>query len=503
MASATLAIQFYLSAAWVDVSADVLNAPYIKWKSGFSRDEPTAVVADTGQLELFLDNSASNSGAAAGYYSPGHASARTGFELGMRVRVKSTYSAADRYQFHGRVSEISPVAGRYGKRQTRVIVTDYIEEMSARFVDLLTLQSSKTSDQLLTTLIATMDLAPLATSYDIGPDTFASAFHDVQGERMTVASIAQKIGQSDLSKIWVTGDATGGETLKLINRQNDIGKTSSLTLNDTMNGLDVERTRGDIYNKIVVSYYPIDEGATDEVLYSLPEELTITPGKTVSITALFRDPDGGERINGKNMVTPVADTDYMFSSISGSGSDLNASLGLSISFGSDRAELAFTNNHGSSAGFLHLFQLRGRALRLRNAVEVSASDSASISAYGEKRLEFRTPYQNNYNATSSFADFLKNRWANPAYQISRVSYVGNRSTTLMSAAVNRDLGDMITITETQTGINTSYIIIGREVRVQSGIWNVSYTVTPVNAGDYWLLGTAGSSELGVATILGF
>jgi hypothetical protein len=503
METATLVVQFYLSGVWTDVSADVLDNPYLKWSSGFENDEPTAVVADIGQLEFYMNNSTSNSGAKAGYYSPGHTDARAGFELGLRVRVKSTYSAADRYQFHGRISEITPSAGRYGQRKTKVVATDYIEEMSARYVDILSLQTNKTSDQLFTTLIATMDIAPLATNYDTGPDIFASAFHDIQGERMTVSSIAQKIGQSDLSKIWVTGDATGGETLKLVNRQDDIGKTSSLTLNDSMIGLELERARNNIYNKVVVSYHPIDEGTTAEVLYNLPQEISIGPTRTHTFTALYRDPDGGDRLNGKDMVTPVANTDYKFSSVSGSGNDMNASLNINITFGTDRAEIIFTNNHASNTGFLWLFQLRGTALRLRDAVEVNDTDTTSIATYGEKRLEFRTPYQNNYNSSTSIAGAMKNRWANPAYKVKSVSFVGNVSSTLMSAAVNRDLGDMITITETQTGVNEDYIIIGRNVRVHSRIWDVKYILAEAQGGNYWLLGTSGYSEIGETTTLGF
>jgi hypothetical protein len=502
MASATTVIQMYLSAAWVDVSSDVLASPYIRWRSGFGYDEPTAFVADNGDLEFWLDNSSKNSGAKQGYYSPGHANARTGFELGTRVRVKTTYSGADRYQFHGRISEIEPEAGKYGARNTRVLATDYMEELSTRYIDILALQSSKTSNQLLTTLISSMDIAPQATSYDTGPDTFASAFHDLQGERQVAATVAQKIVQSDLSKLYVTGDATMGETLVLANRHDDIGKTSQLTLNDTMNGLDVERSRNNINNRIVVSFRPIDEGGANEVLYTLSQNMQLGVSASYTFTALYRDPDGGERLCGRSMVTPVIDTDYQFSSAE-TGNDLNASLGVSVTFGADRAEVTLTNNHGSKTGYVTLFQLRGLALRLRDAVEVVSEDSSSISAYGEKRLEYRTPYQNSFNTTRDFAEFLKSKWANPKYKVKKVRYIGNTNSTLMSGAVNRDIGDMITVTETMTGINDTFIIIGRNVSIRpGGIWNVEYILRDPLEGSYWLLGTGGSSELGDTTTLG-
>lgn len=501
--TATLVVQMYLSAAWVDVSADVMNSPYISWETGIQSDDPTALVAEVGKLEFWLDNSTGNSAGLLGYYSPGHANARTGFELGTRVRIKTTRLGSDRYQFHGRISEIIPEPGSKRGRKVHVTVTDYMEEMSARFVDLLTLQSNKTSDQLLTTLISGMDFAPIATSYDTGPDTFASAFHDILGEKQVVATVAQKIAQSDLSRIWVTGDTTGGETLVMINRQDDIGKTSQLTLTNTLTDLEVKRSRSTIANKIAVSFRPILEGTGVEVLYTVPDEISITSGRSYSFTALFRDPDGGSRLNGKDMITPVADTDYKMSSVSGSGNDLNGSLGISITFGSDRAEITLTNNHATATGYVWLFQLRGTALRLRDALEVAYTDATSVTAYGEKRLQYDTPYQNNINTTQSIADYLGTKWANPKNKISNIGFVGNVSSTLMNAAVNRDLGDMITLTETVTGISEDRVIIGRKVVVRSGIWRVEYNTKDSDSGDFWLLGTSGSSELGQTTTLGF
>ena len=73
----------------------------------------------------------------------------------------------------------------------------------------------------------------------------------------------------------------------------------------------------------------------------------------------------------------------------------------------------------------------------------------------------------------------------------------------MSAGVNLDLGDLITITETVTGINTTKIIIGRQVQVQATIWTVKYILADSNDGAFFLLGTSGSAELGSTTTLGF
>lgn len=505
METATFTFELYNGSTWVDISADVRSDPAPMFKRGLASDDPTSLVASVGIMKIFLDNSIGNSAAKSGYYSPGHANVMTGFSIGARVRLKTVYSSATRYQFHGRISDIEPVAGKYRSRRTQVTVTDYMEELSSRYLPLLSIQASKNGNQLVTTVINAMDIAPLATSFDTGLDTFTSAFYDLQGEKQTAISVLQKICQSDVSKFWIVGDATGGETLRLVNRQSDIGKTSSLTLNDAMTEMEVSYRKGNIYNKVAAVARKPNPGTSPEVLYSLPTEKELRAGGTWEFTALFRDPDGGVRVNGKDVVDPlVADTDYKFSSVSGSGNDMNSDLSVTLTIGSDRADVVIQNNHATRTGYLWLFAIRGTILRLRDPIEISTDDATSISAYGERRLSFVTPYQNNDNTAADIANYFLSKWKDPRRIVDSVEFIGNKSSTLMTAAINLDLGDMITIVETQTGTNMDKIIIGLEKTITpKGNLKVQYKLTDSNSGAFWLLGTAGFSELGETTTLGF
>ena len=504
METATLVYEFYNGSTWVDISADVLATPAPKWSRGLGSDSPSSLVAASGSLTFFLNNSAFSIGGVAGYYSPDNSNAVAGFDLGANVRVKSTYSATDRYQFYGRISSITPTMGRYRDRKTEVVVRDYMHELEERNVDILALQTSKRSDELLTTLIAAMDVAPLATSYDNGVGAYTLSFFDLQGEKQTAISVVQRIVQGDMSRVWVVGDATGGETLKLVNRHDDIGKTSSLTLNDTMEGMTISRKRSGITNNAIVTMQTPIPGTANEVIYTLPIEKTISAGQSWTFTAQHRDPDGGARITASNVVSPSASTDFSFSSVSGSGEDFNAYLSVAISKGADRTELTLTNTHPTRTGYLWFFQLRGIVLRLRDPIEIATTDATSITAYGEKTLRYSGSYQSNENTAKSISEFIIYKYKDPRTEIANVSFTGNKNATLMAGAVNLDLGDMITTVETQTGINSDRIIINKSVTIIGGqLWRVELLTSFSKDDAYWLLGTAGFSELGQTTTLGF
>ena len=72
--------------AWVNLSADVLPDD-VRWERGLPGAGPTDLVANSGIGTIFLDNSHSNSDELPGKYSPDHANALFGFELGVPVVI--------------------------------------------------------------------------------------------------------------------------------------------------------------------------------------------------------------------------------------------------------------------------------------------------------------------------------------------------------------------------------------------------------------------------------
>lgn len=79
-------LYFKPAANWV-LCPDVLQSPPLTWEYGIIGDGPVDLLASTGFLSAYLDNSRSNAAAKDGYYSPDHANLLVGFEEGMPVKV--------------------------------------------------------------------------------------------------------------------------------------------------------------------------------------------------------------------------------------------------------------------------------------------------------------------------------------------------------------------------------------------------------------------------------
>ena len=68
---------------WTDVTRDVLVRGGVSWDYGLPGARPADRVAGLGECRFLLDNSVANRAGTAGAYSPGHAAAIAGFELGI------------------------------------------------------------------------------------------------------------------------------------------------------------------------------------------------------------------------------------------------------------------------------------------------------------------------------------------------------------------------------------------------------------------------------------
>ena len=77
-------VEMYLSAAWTDVSADVILSRTASY--GIQGGGPNDRTAPTGTFKATLNNSDSNSAGLSGYYSPGHVNCRTGFDMNVPIR---------------------------------------------------------------------------------------------------------------------------------------------------------------------------------------------------------------------------------------------------------------------------------------------------------------------------------------------------------------------------------------------------------------------------------
>ena len=460
--SYTWAVEMYLSGAWVDVSADVRQVAPVALSRGIDGTNITDRVAKVGTLSFALDNSTGNSTATLGYYSPDHASVRTGFGLGTLTRLSIVYSATTYYKFYGKISDVTPLAGAYKERYVSVMCVDFMNELLVHNMNKVAVQVNKRGNQLLTTIVANLPTAPLATSYATGPDVFAYALHDIQDEKTSAMNAVQRVDQSGLSYTFVAGDLTGGETLKWQTRHSRLLLTANSVFSNSMTGLTVKRKADSIYNTIKATGYPLTLGTTNEVLWTSRKEMVIEAAATLTLAVRFTDPSGaGKRVAviPGTEVTPVSDTDYKMSSLpANGGNDLNASLGITVTWGGNTASAALVDN-AAVTGYINLFQLRGKIIRLNDPAEVVKTDATSKTAHGDRTLTFALPYLDSINTITAFATELLARLKDPVTAIESLEFVANTNATLMAAAMDSDVGYRTTLTETVTGFSADDFFI--------------------------------------------
>jgi hypothetical protein len=452
-----------------------------------------------------IDNSESNSGGKLGYYSPDHVNVRAGWKLGMRVRLKVVYGVITRYKFLGRISSIEPVAGMRNSKTVDVAAVDYMDELANYKLQRIPVQGSKTADQLLATVVANMPNAPMATDYTTGPDVYTRGLSSEQDEKTTALAACQKIALSGLDKVYLTGDATAGETLVYRSRHDRI-KLTTVTAQFSANifNLRCKRQREMIYNNVKVVTYPVKKDGTAVTLFTLQHELSLAPGQSYTLIARYTDPLGaGRRISGEEMVTPMVNTDYKMSSLPGGGNDLNTSLGVVMTFGANSAKAELTNN-ASITGYINLFNLRGKGLYEYDPIETTKVDAPSQALHGDRPLEYNLYYQDNPNVGVDFRDYLLGTYKK-THSETALEFIANADDVSMLAFLDCDVGTRVGVAESVTGISGQYFVNGYEFVIDIGgiVHCMLDPLDKADIGQFWLLENVGMGELDTTTTLGF
>jgi len=291
---------------WTDIASD-LRSTKINFKYGIRNPDIRVRVASTGSLSFALDNSASNSAGTESYYSPDDSACRSGFEIGKKIRAKFTYGGTTYYKWTGKIDSITPEPGRYGLRLTRVTAVDWFdtaarEKINAGSVTL----TSKTADQVITTLLGLLDLdqQPESTNLQTGQDVFNYVLDQGRAGQTTITRELQKLCLSELGRAYVKGNSTGGGELVFEDRHYRIQRTSSqATLNDAMFKLKPERKLKQLANTVRTKAHPRTVAGSASTLWQLGYAPLVGAGQSTTFIGQFTDANdnrcGGIDVDGE------------------------------------------------------------------------------------------------------------------------------------------------------------------------------------------------------------
>jgi hypothetical protein len=481
-------IEVQLSAGvWTSLGTDVAKDPGPHFYLGCQQNGPLDHVASVGLLDFEVKNDDSHvsNGRKQGWYSPNHVNCRTGWTFGIPVRVVSTYkslalgdsTAQDRVLWRGKIKNIVPAAGQYRTQRVAVTAQDAMGDLVDNEAVQIAPQINQTEGTLIAAVLAAMSSSaqPPATSLDSSLDTFPYAFDNI-GAGVKAMSALTDVVLSSYGWLYAKKDGT----LTYENRHTRSLKTSQYTFSD-LNHDDVAVPSGldNVYNRVRVTIHPrtIDAAATT-VLCAATGVLAIAPKQTVTFFDNYRDPTNTLKlIGGTAFVTPlVASTDYLANSANdGSGSDLTSSVSIAVSAFAAAAQFAITNNHPTATAYITKRQLRGKGIYDSDPVTF---ESYIAESYGDRALPIDLAYQTDGVIAQSFADYIAQLYSNQANQADELLLNPQRSDALLTQALTRDLGDLVTESETMTGLSSALLaIVGIDMTIQPGnILEVRYLV---------------------------
>lgn len=490
----------------IDAARDVVGDVPLRVAYGIVGNGPLNRIASTGELGFALRNDAGNAGSTQGWYSPAHASCRSGWTFGILARVRMSSGAISNHEkFRGKIRVILPAAGRALSQRVAVVAYDPMRDLAETDARAVTVQVNKTEAELIAALLASLpaESQPPASALDAGLDLFPFAFDDLQGGTKAL-SVLSDVVVSALGSLVATGDGT----VTYVNRHTLASAASAFTFTDDhlvelIPPSSLDRT----YNRVRVTIHPksVSAAATDE-LYTLAADATIAidRGASLDVWTDYTDPDDRQtKVGGTSVVTTlIGGTHYGANSAAdGSGTDLTASVVASLDPFSSTAKWTLTNS-ASQTAYVRLLRVVGKAVRDLGAQTYEAS---ATGASGDRPLSVDLPYQNDSQIGQSAAHFLRAQYAGLAQQVDSMAFLAHTSSDLMTQALLREPGDCITLSETVTGLTAvDCLIQSVELEARAGGWlRCRWGLAPASPFRMWQIGVAGLSELGVTTMLGF
>ena len=481
--AASLIVEAYLSGSWVDLTPDTVARSGMTIKYGIDGHGPADMVAAVGSCAFTLRNDAGNSGGLEGYYSPRHANVRSGWGFGVPVRVKMTSGAiTDAVRFYGFVVNIDAEPGQYRAKRVRVTCEDGIRKLLDAEVREIAIVQGQDESVLIGEVLDSLptDAQPIARSLDTGTNTMEVAFDDI-GSGVKALALIGDLTRAAQGRAFICGDGT----FRYVNRHN-LGPlaTSAIAFTNDMHGLRAPSSVDACFNRVrITTRQKTISAAANEILFEGAVELPGSASNQEYWTD-YTDPNSGERktkIGGVDVVTSlVAGTHY---DAAGDTASVTASL---TPFASTAL---WTLSNASSTTLRVTLRVIGKAIR---DLGPSVREAVSVQPYGERTLAIDLKYQGSADFGGQLAAHLVTLYEDLDNQIEAVEFIANDSSAFMAAALQREPGDVVTITEGITGIASStQIIQSVALTISEPCWiTCRWTLAPTDiTGDVWQLGS--------------
>lgn len=490
----------YLNGAWSEITDDVLGNTDAEW--GIKGDSPLDLLADPGDLTFDLDNRTNK-------YSPNHVSALSGWKKGVPIKQVFTFDGVPYIRFRGVVVDIDIDPGNVRAQRVHITVLDWLDYAAEHPIVNPGLLTDQRGDEVLETTLGLMPIQPQATDFDQGVEVFPTTF-DTTTSRTRAYDEFSKVAFSEIGHIYLRKSKETGETLVFENNsarngvrelteipiaaasaarllkedggfllKEDGGKLlldegESLTLANDSSAIDYEIDYGQgQINRFTVYALPRRLDVTPQILFTLPEPLQFNIFSGIRIKGSYADPVSGLPINGQDIIPLDPYTDYEVE-IASNGADVTMDLTVEAEFGTEGFTVYLYDEGQLGNVIITHFQVRGTGIYINNPIEHAAADQDSIDEYGTRPESMTQKYKNTLDTGATYAERVVLEERLPRTKLHKVYLVANKTNKMMQAFLNIDCGDLVRITEDQSGIDSYYYIQG-----------MGYETLPAGIISYW------------------
>lgn len=230
--------------------------------------------------------------------------------------------------------------------------------------------------------------------------------------------------------------------------------------------------------------------------YSNPDDGRIG---TQKLTITFRD-DAGNTISGKDILDPVATTDYrIYEQRDATGYEYTTQTSYFWISDIEKNASQFTctlNNNAIGALYATTFQVRGKSITSYDEQEELSLNQTSIDLYRERQLRRTMPFTNDQQFCKSLSEYTVERYGYPFVEAGAID-VDNRDTLNSQYLLGFELMDTVIITDIQGGLpgGVRHMIVGIESTLAADstydyVEHIRFVLERLDQNQYFLLNSS-------------
>lgn len=250
--------------------------------------------------------------------------------------------------------------------------------------------------------------------------------------------------------------------------------------------------QNEVKNRIVVKGETVAEGSAPSVVWELAAPLYFSGGQSVSWVVAPINANSNRITSVKDVVTPTG-ADFVWTSGGGT---------IEIE---DLAQNIVVTVTATSPGILGTLVIRATELK-SSQFSVVAEDADSVARYKRIERSFEIKVVDNPQKALDIAYLELRRFADDTPRMTSIAYErGFDELTDSDDLIVYEVGSLFRVQDAQTAHDRIYRVLKvlRQLDIDARRMTVTYFLEPSEAGIWWLLGEAGSSELGETTVLAF